>query len=289
MHQIKIGGVPEHFNLPWQLSIEEGVFSRNNLNVNWKDYPGGTGAMMADLENGSLDLAVVLTEGAVNAISKDNPSVIVGAFIKSPLIWGIHVPAKSSIQSINEIQGKTYAISRYGSGSHLMAFIDVRSRNWNPEDLKFQEVKDIQGARNSFEHGNAQVFMWEKFMTKPLVDSGEFRLVGQRPTPWPCFVMVASKAFINDHSDQLKKIQELIYSRCKNFQENKTSAQLVAERFNLKLKDAAEWFSKTQWADKPFLQGSDLKNIIENLYELGLLNKKLKPEDLTIPNIITND
>ena len=31
MLRLKIGGVPEHFNLPWKLSIEEGRFREKNI------------------------------------------------------------------------------------------------------------------------------------------------------------------------------------------------------------------------------------------------------------------
>ena len=34
MKQIKIVGVPEHFNLPWQLSIEKGDFEAKNIETN---------------------------------------------------------------------------------------------------------------------------------------------------------------------------------------------------------------------------------------------------------------
>ena len=31
--------------------------------------------------------------------------------------------------------------------------------------------------------------MWEKFTTKPLVDTNTFRHIGDCPSPWPCFVI----------------------------------------------------------------------------------------------------
>ena len=31
--EINIGGVPEHFNLPWQLAIENGLFEERGLNI----------------------------------------------------------------------------------------------------------------------------------------------------------------------------------------------------------------------------------------------------------------
>ena len=68
MIQFKIGSVPEHFMLPWHLAMENGDFQAKDLSVQWQDYPGGTGAMMSDLRDGLLDIAIALTEGVVSDI-----------------------------------------------------------------------------------------------------------------------------------------------------------------------------------------------------------------------------
>ena len=81
-----IGGVPEHFNLPWYLALEQGLFQQQNVNLTWTDYPGGTGAMAKDLRAGTLDIAVLLTEGIVADIAKGNESKIVQVYVESPLI-----------------------------------------------------------------------------------------------------------------------------------------------------------------------------------------------------------
>src|SRR3712207_2896588 len=94
--EIKIGGVPEHFNLPWHLAIEKKSFEKEGISLSWKDYPGGTGMMCSDLRSGNLDMAVVLTEGIVADIIKGNPSLIIQWYVTSPLIWGIHMPGNSS-------------------------------------------------------------------------------------------------------------------------------------------------------------------------------------------------
>jgi len=78
---LKIGGVPEHFNLPWHQAIEQGLFRNEGLEINWQDYPGGTGAMAKDLRSGDLDVAVLLTEGIVADIVKGNPSKIISVYV----------------------------------------------------------------------------------------------------------------------------------------------------------------------------------------------------------------
>ena len=58
---LKVGGVPEHFNYPWRLAIEEGLFRNQGLSLHWSDMSGGTGQMIKGLQTGSIDVAVVLT------------------------------------------------------------------------------------------------------------------------------------------------------------------------------------------------------------------------------------
>ena len=75
-----------------------------------------------------------------------------------------------------------------GSGSHLMSIVNAQNQNWNTENLQFEIVNTIGGAVESLTSGKADYFMWERFMTQPLVDKGIFRRIGECPTPWPCFV-----------------------------------------------------------------------------------------------------
>lgn len=115
--------------------------------------------------------------------------------------WGVHVSASSKWSDASELEHATYAVSRLGSGSHLMAMVDAQQRGWSAEALKFEIVGNLQGARSALAEGKADAFMWEKFTTKHLVDSGEWRRIGEVLTPWPCFSLAATdKArFPRDH------------------------------------------------------------------------------------------
>ena len=48
--------------------------------------------------------------------------------------------------------------------------------------------------------------MWEKFTTKPLVDSGEWRRVGECVTPWPCFVVAATNTALEKFGPDLLEV-----------------------------------------------------------------------------------
>lgn len=277
---LNVGGVPEHFNIPWQIALEQEMFAKQGLSATWKEYPGGTGAMAKDLRDNNLDVAVLLTEGIVADISKGNSSRIISLYVSSPLIWGIHVPSKSSIESLNDIKGKRYAISRIGSGSHLMAYVHAKQQGWDVSDDQLVIVGDIEGARKAFKDEEAEVFLWEKFMTKPLVDSGEFRRVGECPTPWPCFVIAAREEVINKNPEALKILIDIVNQTSTNFKKNEKAAELTSLKFNLELEDAQLWHQQTNWDCGTPLSKKDYENVVNNLFDLQLITTKPAYEEV---------
>ena len=61
MRKVNIGGVPEHFNLSWYLTLKNKEYIKEGINLRWKDYFGGTGQMCKALRDNEIDLAVILT------------------------------------------------------------------------------------------------------------------------------------------------------------------------------------------------------------------------------------
>lgn len=279
-NHFSIGGVPEHFNLPWHLAMEEGKFEEANIHLHWQDYPGGTGAMTADLRENKLDIALLLTEGAVADISKGSNYKIAGLYVKSPLIWGIHVYQQAPFKEVEELKGKRFAISRFGSGSHLMAFVNAQQQGWNPSDISFELVGNLEGAREAFAKGRADAFMWEKFMTKPLVDSGEWKRIGECPTPWPCFVLVVRDEIAQQQPEAIQKVINIIQERTVEAKEDSATIKMVAKRYHLKEEDAASWFQDVEWSNNSTIAKETLQKITDTLHQLQIIEQKRAPEEL---------
>jgi len=273
MKTVNIGGVPEHFNLPWYLTLKNGEYKNEGINLRWKDYFGGTGQMNKALRDGDIDIAVILTEGIIKDIIAGNPSKIVQTYVSSPLIWGIHVAQNSSYKSIKDIRGKKAAISRYGSGSHLMAFINAQNNFWDIEtDLNFEIVKNLDGAVDALTQGKADYFMWEKFTTKPLVDTNTFRKIGECPSPWPCFVIAAREDFINNHKGALQTILKIINATTSKFKEIPYINRTISNRYKQKLEDVQEWISLTEWTQE-VMQPNIISNVQEQLFTLNIISE----------------
>lgn len=275
MKSIRIVGVPEHFNLPWQIAIENGSFMMDGIDLLWKDVPEGTGKMCQMLRNKETDIAIVLTEGILKDITIGNESTIVQVYVESPLLWGIHVSANSDYNSISDLQDKKIAISRLGSGSHLMSIINAKNQQWSIENLQFEVVNTIEGAIEALTTGKADYFMWEHFMTKPLVDNGIFRRVGDCPTPWPCFVIAIRNDFLKNNEKILETLLKTINMTTMGFKEIPMIDSKLATRYNQRIVDIQEWLKRTNWSQKS-LEKNTFVSVQNRLFDLKIIDKKIE-------------
>tara|TARA_B110000879_G_scaffold143277_1_gene186305 strand:- start:737 stop:1591 length:855 start_codon:yes stop_codon:yes gene_type:complete len=274
MKNVRIGGVPEHFNYAWYLALKQGHFKEHNIDVRWKDYFGGSGQMTKALRENEIDMAVILTEGIIKDITEGNPSKIVQIFVESPLIWGIHVAQDSNYKNLSELKGQKAAISRYGSGSHLMAYVNALKLKWNTaSDLQFEVVKDLDGAVESLSRKEADYFMWEKFTTKPLVDEKIFRRLGDCPTPWPCFVIAVRDEFILNEKETLQNILKTINAITSSFKEISQIDRIISERYQQKNEDVKAWLELTEWSQKN-IDPETVEAVQNQLLKLNIISEK---------------
>lgn len=271
----RIGGVPEHFNLPWHLAIENGIFKQHGVSATYTDYPGGTGAMTKALEAKEIDLAIVLTEGMISAIHKGNPAKIIKSYIDSPLIWGIHVAANGQLQKETDIQNKTFAISRKGSGSHLMPIVDAMQRGWDYEALDFTIVGNLTKAVEALPKGEADVFLWERFSTQPFVDSGAFRRVGEVPTPWPSFMIAVHEEVYQNYPLQIRALLSAINQSASQLTHDPEAVNLIAARYKLKTRQVEKWFALTDWNVDLSIPTQALLQTQEVLIQAGIVEQAL--------------
>lgn len=274
MKTLKIIGVPEHFNLPWHMAMEEGSFESRGIRVSWTDIPEGTGRMCQMLEDGEADMAIILTEGVTKKIVEGLPARIVQQYVGSPLQWGIHVASGSAYTTLEDLQDKRAAISRFGSGSHLMSYVLAEQQGWDPEALKFEVVQNLEGAVNALPAGEADFFLWEHFTTKPLVDTGVFRRLGDCPTPWPCFVIAVRKEVLKEASGPIKHTLEVINNYTREFKQIPSIDRTLANRYGQEVEAIREWLGMTQWSQEQ-LSAQNIDIVQDKLLDLNLISNKV--------------
>tara|TARA_B110000046_G_scaffold183541_1_gene219840 strand:- start:6383 stop:7243 length:861 start_codon:yes stop_codon:yes gene_type:complete len=274
MTNLNVGGVPEHFNYPWYNTLKNKEYDKHEINLRWRDFPGGTGQMCKALRNGDVDIAIVLTEGIIKDIADGNPSKILQTYVKTPLIWGIHVAAKSVFKKIKDLEHASIAISRLGSGSHLMAIVNANNQGWDVSKLKFKVVDNLQGGIDALNNGDADYFMWEHFTTKPLVDSGIFRRIGNSPSPWPCFVIAVRNEDLKNNFYEVKKVLDIINTETRDFKEIKNLDKTLANRYKQQLEDIQEWLKITEWNDGKPMTKNLITRIQNKMIKFNVIDKR---------------
>lgn len=275
--RIRIGGVPEHFNLPWQFALESGLFETIGLDVEWTFYAGGTGAMTAALARGDLDMAILLTEGYVSAKAQGLDALIVKTYISSPLVWGIYSGAANSLDELNTQHDLKYAISRYGSGSHLMAMIHANQRGLNIHEEQFRIVNSLHGGVEALTSLEADVFYWEKFMTRPFVKSGNLKKIGEFSAPWSSFLIVASENALHQKESHIKAVLDAMIPSCIAFKQDVLSPFQLSMRFEMTTTEASSWLDRTEWNNDYTFDLQNLTNAKEALANIGVPVESIDP------------
>lgn len=273
MLRLKIGGVPEHFNLPWRLAIEEGRFREKGIQLHWSDMGGGTGQMIRGLETGSIDIAVLLTEGVTKAILQGLDAKILQVYVTSPLHWGIHVPYDSDITSVDQLENKTFAISREGSGSHLMSYVKASQEGWDTKKLNFNVVGDIYGGLWALENNEAQAFLWEKYTTHPYTEQKKCRYVDEVVTPWPCFVIAVRTDVYEKYEAELNDMCKVVNAKAAELKKNDDIIDLICWRYNLRHGQVENWLYETDWNYEGIEYPLAFTKAISYLIKLDLLSE----------------
>jgi hypothetical protein len=246
--QIRFGGVPEHFNYLWHWSYTHELFRKGGHYLDWTDFKGGTGAMIESLENDEIDIAIMLTEGAIAAIDKGHDFKICLPFVISPLIWGIF----SSAQRINDLPKdyahSKFAVSRKYSGSHLMSHFLASKNGVDLSEDNFVIAQSLEGAINVLQDGQADYFLWEKYMTMNVVADGIFKYNGQVTAPWPAFVFVRKTDNQKIETSDLKILLDEAVSNFLSWHRPDAITE-ISDFFGLRYQDTEAWFNEVKYYD----------------------------------------
>lgn len=246
--KLTIGGVPEHFNYMWHLPSSREVMRSYGFAYEWVDFPGGTGAMTKALEDNELDLAIMLTEGAIAASAAGKPLKILFPFVMSPLLWGVFTSANRKKQLPANFKDSIFAISRFNSGSHLMAKFLAQRQLSELTDDNFIVSNDLSGARLKILNEEADFFLWEKYMTRPLVYAGEFKMVDEVAAPWPSFVFVVNE---NNTKFDVSAWKDAVYDITTDYLDEHKEQVIdgISNAYQLTIEDVSNWLDEVKYYD----------------------------------------
>ncbi|KAH8922338.1 periplasmic binding protein-like II [Atractiella rhizophila] len=277
--------VPEHFSSP---ILRLGA---NDPSISLVNCPSGTGQMISRLRAGEIDVSVALTESLLAGIAngpkfgKGEDYKIVGTYVVSPLNWAIicskHSPQASSINSLSDLRGKKWGISRIGSGSQIMVSYLALKEGWvdgsgKVEPIDFVVNDSFENLRRSVQEGTTAAFMWEYQTTKPWFDTNEVYPLTTCPTPWPSWSIACNASA---PKEAVTKFLEDLQKSVEEFQTADRLSYIVKE-FGYKEPDVKRWLETVKWKEGS-LKEVDKEVVRECLDILTKASAIKKPEGMT--------
>ncbi len=281
MHTFTIGGVPEYFNLPILRAISSGNLEKADLKLKWQTIKEGTGAMAKMLHDGDLDIAMILLEGATKSILDGQRCRIIKNYVSSPLTWGVHTSPYT--HNLSDLYARRIGISRYGSGSHMMAYLMAEQYGWPKESLEFVVINNLDGALEAFAKQEIDIFLWEKFTTKPFVDQGLMNRVDTVATPWPCFVLAANTRIMAAYSKEVKKIGHEINEHARQLLADPRLSHIISKDYDLLQGDAVLVANEVKWSTDLQVDQTAIQKVMDTYKDLKVIQSTMETQSLIAP------
>jgi hypothetical protein len=120
-------------------------------------------------------------------------------------------------------------------------------------------------------------------MTQPFVDQGLVKKVGEFSAPWSGFLVVATQTCINQNSDILQKIIDMIQKQVKLFITDDQSPSIIEKKFHLNIDEAKEWIGQQKWNLNHDISKLGLQNAHAALTQIGIDMSKVNLSDMCAP------
>ena len=287
-----IGVVPDiHFALLY-IAFEKKIFEKYGLNLEIKEYAGGTGELSNALANTPiLDVGVGLTEGFVTSISNGADFKIVGTFVETPMRWVVLVPGNSSYNTIGDLKGRIFGITKFGGGSHINTLLMSNQKGWREGvDFHIQVLGDLKSLMLGLENGVVDSFVWELFSIKIFLDKKNLKVIDNLIPPWPCFVVAAKTDFIKQKNEKIKLILSVFRESAKIFHYNADLAiEMVSKNFNLSKSDSEIWFKCVRYSLDGRISVKSLEKIVTTLLKAKTIDYKPDITSLISPEFAQID
>lgn len=192
-------GVPSAVFTPVWIALDKGYFANHGLKVTLQQIEGVTQAqaiIAGDVQVGNVGNAEVLD-------SRVGGAQLIGIrqFTSAP-VFEIHAPP--SIKNLDDLRGKTIAITRTGSSTDLATRVILAKHNLNPgTDVKLLDANNMPGILAALQSGQVAAGTMSPPTTVKADSAGFPKLASavDEQVPLPQNLMVANKSYADAHPD----------------------------------------------------------------------------------------
>ncbi|MFI5269574.1 MAG: ABC transporter substrate-binding protein, partial [Chloroflexota bacterium] len=138
--------------MPWPVALEAGYFDKYGVNFKL-DYVQGSVTAVQAMAAGDLQMISIAGSTVVSAQAVKQDAIMVAGYVNETL-WRIMAPA--SITSIDQLRGKTIAVTKVGNADYFAWPLLAQKQGWKVDEFKFVAANDAPGQITLVQQGAAQ-------------------------------------------------------------------------------------------------------------------------------------
>ncbi len=119
------------------IAEKQGFFARENIALDVKQIPGGTGNMVAALDRGEVDVTQTATPYLIEAVLNGSPAVAIAGEVANPVYSLI---AKPQIENFADLKGKLIGLSLPIDTISISTRKLLALKGLNPDDYRVKEL-----------------------------------------------------------------------------------------------------------------------------------------------------
>jgi NitT/TauT family transport system substrate-binding protein len=136
----------------WPLAKDAGYFDKYGVKFELS-YINGSTTGMAALVAKDIDVTSAAGSAVVGAQAGGQDIIMLSGFLNQAVF---RVMANRDISSIEEVKGKTVAVTRVGQADYFVWQAVIERNGWRQDDVKFVNANDVQGQVGLLQQGQVQ-------------------------------------------------------------------------------------------------------------------------------------
>jgi len=267
----------------WPVAKEAGYFSKYGVDFDLSYINGSTTAVAAMLGN---DISMMTAAGSavVTAQAAGTDLVMIAGFVNTALF---RVVAAPGITSIDQLKGKTVAVTRIGNADYFAWQTIAAKQGWKTTDLNYVAGNDEPGKLTLLKSGNAQAIAVSPPNNINAVQQGggkEILDTGTYKEPEQQVGIVATRKYLTENRAAALGVVKASIEGIARWKKDKAFVQQVTKQY---LKnddplylDVGHSAYTNAFAQAPYPSEAGLARVIEQVASGNPKAKDLKPAQM---------
>jgi NitT/TauT family transport system substrate-binding protein len=217
--------------LPIDIGIEQGLFAKQNLDVDSANL-GGDAKVQQALASNSIDIGLGSGPGMA-FIAKGSPGIGVAAFAGPPRNISAIVLADSPIKEIAELKGKTIAVSSVGSLSDWLARQMAIQEGWGQDGIRAVPLGAVETSIAALKAKQVDAVVLSTEAGFGLEERGQARMLTSMDRYAPHFithVVFAQKSLVANKPDVVARFLKAFFGAIAFMKTHKAETSALAAR-----------------------------------------------------------